>query len=251
MWNNLFLSKYWRQASALTARRDPRQTTKQTTRQAAKRADSPTLSLVFALLCVSASLFTTGCAMQRLGVYSIQMQDVARLPQNEIQQFMFATQEQPDGTTNYIFEDAQIHIKGNLTNTRFDFTLTNLGDDPLIIHWDDAMYINQFGDSLKVIHNGVDYAQRFAFQDYSVVHSGESLMDFLLPADNVLEDPTNFTLWKVNYLFYDKKENIGQHVHVVLPVECAGQTFAYTFSFVIGDWTNERSGNGIFHWLSK
>ena len=142
----------------------------------------------------------------------------------------------PDGTTEYIYEDLSIRIDLVLTNTRFAFKLMNLMPDTLLIDWEKAMYINQRNDTLRVIHNGVDLAQRAMLQDTTFLAPGALLDDFLLPVDNVIDDPTNFSLWKINYLFYEKKENIGQKVSVMLPLETKEGEKRYHFFFVIDNW---------------
>ncbi len=176
------------------------------------------------------------CGTPGLGVYSILMEDVHCVPESDTKNLMFSTRGLPDGTTEYTYEDMYIRIGLALTNTRFDFKLENLMPDTLFIDWEKAVYINQEGDTLRVIHNAVDLARRDMPQDTTFLPSGALLEDFLLPVENVIDDPTNFTLWKINYLFYEKKENIGQKVSVMLPLETKEGEKRYHFFFVIDNW---------------
>lgn len=176
------------------------------------------------------------CGTPGLGIYSILMEDVHCVPEYDTKNLMFSTKGLPDGTTEYTYEDLSIRIGLVLTNTRFAFKLKNLTSDTLCIDWEKAAYINQHGDTLRVIHNGVDLAQRTMPQDSTFLAPGALLEDFLLPVDNVIDDPTNFSLWKINYLFYDKKENIGQKVSVILPLETKEEAKRYHFFFVIDNW---------------
>ncbi len=176
------------------------------------------------------------CRTPGLGNYSIQMENVLCVPESETKNLMFSTRGLPDGTTEYTYEDLSIRIDLVLTNTRFAFKLLNLMPDTLLIDWEKAMYINQRNDTLRVIHNGVDLAQRAMLQDTTFLAPGALLDDFLLPVDNVIDDPTNFSLWKINYLFYEKKENIGQKVSVMLPLETKEGEKRYHFFFVIDNW---------------
>ena len=52
----------------------------------------------------------------------------------------------------------------------------------------------------------------------------------------VIDDPNNFSLWKINYLFYDKRDNVGQKVSVMLPLGTKAGEKRYHFFFVIDNW---------------
>jgi len=149
---------------------------------------------------------------------------------------MFSTAGQPDGTTQYIYEDPSIRITWKLTNTRFGFLLENLTADTLTIDWEHASYINQDQDTLRVIHDGIDFSEKEAVQQVTAVPPLGSLEDFLLPASNIYYDPDNFTLWRINYLFYHRKGNIGQNVSVELPITLEETSYRYRFRFMIEDW---------------
>ena len=183
-----------------------------------------------------ALLAFVSCGTPRLGIYSIQMEDVLCVQESETKNLMFSTRGLPDGTTEYTYQDMSIQIDLVLTNTRFAFKLKNLLPDTLYVDWEKAKYINQHGDTLRVIHNGVDLAQRALPQDTTFLAPGSLLEDFLLPVDNVIDDPTNFSLWKINYLFYDKRDNVGQKVSVMLPLGTKAGEKRYHFFFVIDNW---------------
>lgn len=149
---------------------------------------------------------------------------------------MFTTGTWSDGSTYYLYEDPLLHLDGRLTNTRFSFTLTNRHTDSLRIHWADAFYIDQHGDSLRVIHNGVDFASRFGPQAPGVLAPGAKQEDFLLPVTNIKDEATNYSLWKILYLFYDKEQNVGQKVSFLLPVSYGNVERNYRFFFTINAW---------------
>jgi hypothetical protein len=192
-----------------------------------------TLKLKGALL---ALLAFVSCGTPRLGIYSIHMEDVFCVPESENKNLMFSTRGLADGTTEYTYQDSFIQIGLVLTNTRFAFKMKNLLPDTLFVDWEKAKYINQHGDTLRVIHNGVDLAQRTRPQDTTFLAPGTLLEDFLLPVDNIIDEPTNFSLWKINYLFYEKRDNVGQKVSVILPLETKEGEKRYHFLFVIDNW---------------
>lgn len=180
--------------------------------------------------------FMTGCGGPRIGIYTIRLQDVESDPLSPTRDMMFSTAGQPDGTTQYIYEDPSVRITWKLTNTRFGFFLENLSADTLTIDWERASYINQDLDTLRVIHDGIDFAARDSVQKVTAIPPDGALEDFLLPASNIYYDPDNFTLWRINYLFYHRKGNIGQNVSVELPMTIEGISYKYRFRFTIEDW---------------
>lgn len=191
---------------------------------------------VYIALGVCFLLFITGCGGPRIGIYTIRLQDVETTPAAPTRDMMFSTAGQSDGTTQYIYEDPSVRITWKLTNTRFGFLLENLAADTLTIDWEHASYINQVQDTLRVIHDGVDFSEKDFVQQVTAIPPYGSLEDFLLPASNIFYDPDNFTLWRINYLFYHRKGNIGQNVSVELPMTIGGISYRYRFRFMIEDW---------------
>jgi hypothetical protein len=187
-------------------------------------------------ICVCCLLFMTGCGGPRIGIYTIRLQEVETNPVAPIRDMMFSTAGQPDGTTQYIYEDPSVRITWKLTNTRFGFLLDNLTADTLTVDWEHASYINQNQDTLRVIHDGIDFSMKDTVQQVTAVPPFGSLEDFLLPTSNIYYDPDNFTLWRINYLFYHRKGNIGQNVSVELPMTIEGTSYRYRFRFTIEDW---------------
>lgn len=214
-------------------------------------------------MCRVAALFVTGafitwafgsCAMQRLGTYTVVMDNVDFTPAAATaQEIMFSTGTWQDGSTYYRYKDPLLQLDGRLTNTRFAFTLKNNSADTLHIDWASAFYIDQHGDSLRVIHDSIDFATRYAPQPPTAVAPGTQREDFMLPIANIQDDPTNYSLWKILYLFYDKEQNIGQKVAFVLPVIYRDTTRDYHFYFTVDTWipseqksiklTGDRSGS--------
>lgn len=192
--------------------------------------------IVYLMVIIPASLLVCMCGGPRLGFYTIRLYDAVTIPPAETRDMMFSTSEQPDGTTLYIYEDSSVRFTWKLTDTRFGFILENLTADTLFVHWEEAAYINQNGDTLRTIHDGIDFFQKDSLQKTTVIKPLGSLDDFLLPAQNIHYDPDNFTLWRINYLFYDRKGNIGQRVAVELPMDINRRSCRYRFNFMIDDW---------------
>lgn len=189
--------------------------------------------IAFGVCCL---LLMTGCGGPRIGVYTISLQDVETSPLAPTRDMMFSTAGQPDGTTQYIYEDPSVRITWKMTNTRFGFLLENLTADTLTVDWEQASYINQDRDTLRVIHDGIDFSVKDSVQQITVVPPLGSLEDFLLPSSNIYYDPDNFTLWRINYLFFNRKGNVGQNVAVELPMTIGGISYRYRFRFMIEDW---------------
>lgn len=192
----------------------------------------------------------TGCAAGKVGVYSIQMQDVERTPIDGTHEVMFSTAGLASGGTAYIFEDPVLYIRWQISNTQFSFTLKNKSRVPMTIHWDDAYYINPQGDTLRVIHDGIDFARKDSLQGPTILAIGAFLDDFLIPAQHISEDVQNFSSWKINHLFYDKRNSVGDKVSIMLPVEpLCKEPYYYTFRFLVNNWSNKENRKSLLDWL--
>ena len=188
------------------------------------------------VLAVVLGILVVACGSPRLGVYKVRLQDVVSLPLPSVRDMMFSTAEQPDGSTCYIYETPFLKTTWKLSNTRFGLLLENKTADSLVVFWEEAAYVNQHMDTLRVIHDGIDFFEKDQEQLPTVLVPFGKVTDFLIPVDNIHYDPDNFTLWSINHLFYEGKRDIGQRVIVVLPMEIQGERIEYRFIFLVEDW---------------
>ncbi len=193
-------------------------------------------TVVLVVFVIVLGVLMVACGSLRVGIYKVRLQDVACDPPAPFSDMMFSTAEQPDGTTWYTYENAYLKVTWELTNTRFGLVLQNKTTDSLVVFWEEAAYINQNNDTLRVIHDGIDFFEKDRQQLPTVLKPLESVSDFLIPEANIHYDPDNFTLWRINHLFYEGKKDIGLKVFIELPLGIMGTDTKYRFIFLVEDW---------------
>lgn len=147
---------------------------------------------------------------------------------------------QTDGKGCY--EDDNISISWAVSASEFIFTIKNKNTFSIKIPWDDAVYVDFYGNSNRVIHNGVKYADRNAEQPTSVVPRNATLSDMLIPSDNI--SFSSFAkIWVTRPLMADfacpeqmeDSQVIGKRVQIIFPILIKDIVNEYTFTFELKD----------------
>jgi len=202
-------------------------------------------------------IFLFGCtpAVKHYLLYDIHLEDVER-PAEAIEQFkeqtISATGE--EGYT-HLFEDDLTKVLWLPDPEEFRFLLENKTDDSIRIIWNEAAYVNEKGESFRVIHAGIKYIDRDRPQLPSVVQAKEMIKDFVYPADYIslerdtwAERPMISLGWMEKPLLpYVQKggdpqeflnsaqSHLGKTLQVILPIQFEGVTYNYVFTFKIKD----------------
>jgi len=152
--------------------------------------------------------------------------------------------------TDKTFDDGKINVFFSIGSKDVNFTLRNLTADPMKINWDEASLII-YGQSKRVMHNGVKFIDRSAPQAPTVIPGNSSIDDLVLPTDNVYYREGYYSTyssspggWEQHDLFLsrdgnkeDTKQLIlnskGQTFKFFLPIEQNGQKINYTFEFEV------------------
>lgn len=83
------------------------------------------------------------------------------------------------------YEDECISMVWTDAGSRLNFELKNRTEADMVLHWDSVRYVDYNGSSSPVIHHGIRYCDKGELMGDAVVRSGESLLDMVLPAQNV------------------------------------------------------------------
>lgn len=150
-----------------------------------------------------------------------------------------------EGQSKYQYEDDFIKINWYVGNKQFYFDLTNKSGYSMKIPWDDITYVNEKGQTMRVMHSGVKYVDRNASQPASVLPKNASLSDILLPTDNVYFVSGQYGGWREKSLFpnYQDQESanaspvLGKTVRVVFPILIQDVTNEYIFEFSVDNVT--------------
>ena len=190
-----------------------------------------------------------GCATMNTVRYDIVLSTVDR-PENAKVRYgeqRIGTLQQED-TTKYSFEDDLIKIVWMATPEELAFELTNKTNHSIKIIWDKAVYIDEKGDSERVTHSGVKYADRNNPQPPTTVAKDATVSDLVLPAENVEYEGGPYGGWRIKPLFptfstsgtpedllAKAKKYVGKSVQVLLPLEVEETVNGYLFVFKVND----------------
>jgi hypothetical protein len=139
---------------------------------------------------VGCGLLAAGCATTGLGgrtvtaTYSFALVQIDR-PEATKERYGAVVTIKPEPDNKYVYEDGLFSGLFFVTASRINFTITNKTDHSIKIIWDEAAFIDLDGQSGRVAHEGVKYADRNASQPPSVIPGGRSLTDFVLPTGRV------------------------------------------------------------------
>ena len=139
--------------------------------------------------------------------------------------------------TKYTYEDEMVSFTWYVSKSQFNFWLKNKTNHSIRIPWDDIVFINPGGRSMRVIHSGIRYIDRNKEQAPSIVAKNSVLDDILVPADYIyyLDDGgSGLGGWKVHDVFHNY-EQIGAEASIVFPVVIENVTNEYTFRFQVKD----------------
>ena len=176
----------------------------------------------------------------------------------------------PEPENKYFYEDGLFSGIFYVTQSRINFAFTNKTDHSIKIIWDEAAFIDLDGQSGRVSHEGVKYADRNASQPPSVIPAHGTLTDFVLPTDRVyyregyysqyLSIPSG---WEevgivlpglrrvpgsdstaVETFRAEVQKNTGKRFGLLLPLEIEGVLNEYTFWFEVQN-ASVDTGSGL------
>ena len=139
--------------------------------------------------------------------------------------------------TKYSYEDEMVSFVWYVSKSQFNFMLKNKTNHSIRVPWDDIVFINPGGRSMRVIHSGVRFVDRNKEQAPSVVAKNSVLEDVLIPADYIYyvdDGGSGFGGWKNHDVFHNY-EQIGASASIVFPVIIENVTNEYTFRFQVKD----------------
>ena len=151
-----------------------------------------------------------------------------------------------EGVVKYLFEDDLIKTIWLVTPYGISFDLHNKSDHSVKIIWDEAVYVDNSGRSMRVMHSGVKYAERNNPQLPTVIVRKGMVKDSIHPTDYVFFVEGKNGGWSEGLLFGPissklsreleaAKEHVGKSIQVLLPIEIEGIVNEYIFRFKIND----------------
>ena len=142
------------------------------------------------------------------------------------------------------YQDSLIMIKWEYSTTSLGFTLQNLSNKTIKVIWEEASYIDEKGQSNRVMHNGVKYIDRSQSQPPTTIIRGSTISDMIVPVDKVGYASGQYGGWYTRPIFetnaWSASETLkmydalrGKTVSVLLPIVYEGRTREFIFNFLI------------------
>jgi hypothetical protein len=131
----------------------------------------------------------------------------------------------------YRFSDSLFDAVFFITEYQVEFALKNKTGRPVKVLWEKSAYVNPRGDRKRVIHRGIGYAQKSVMQSPTIVASGETISEILLPSEHVNVYLYGSGGWSLYPLL--SRNDAGKNVSVVLALEIGGVVNEYVFTMKI------------------
>jgi hypothetical protein len=88
-----------------------------------------------------------------------------------------------EGIQKFYFEDEMVRIKWRPAPNDIVFVVHNKADNPVMIVWDEGKFIDEKGETHKLLHSGIGYEDRNDFHPPTIIYAKNTLEDFVYPAD--------------------------------------------------------------------
>lgn len=144
------------------------------------------------------------------------------------------------------YSDEYIDISLSFDDNEIGLTLGNNTGSSMKVLWDDAAFIDQFGNAHRIIHLGTKLADRDKAQVPSVIPKGAKITDSILPADCVewsvstsryVASDWKFTPFSQMYCYATKIEaetasKKASPIRLMLTMESGDGRLEYVFTFM-------------------
>jgi hypothetical protein len=146
-----------------------------------------------------------------------------------------------DTVRNYQFEDGLVRVEWAVTGQLAFFTLVNKTKFGIQIPWERAAMVLPNGQSSAVMHEGVRYEACQESKPPTVVVSGSSIVESMIPCRSLFQDYRG--AWELSYMFpiHTERGSIklaelnardrGKTIKILLPIVIEGVTNEYAFTF--------------------
>ena len=206
------------------------------------------LFLMLLLLC--------GCTIFLKGIneidYSLTLVEVAR-PKETKERWGETEKVGLSEENKYHYEDQLVDSYFLVLQDRIAFDIENKTGHSIMLLWNEAAFIDVDGDASRLMHSGVKYVDRNAYQIPSVIPAGGKISDVALPVDRVFyvarkwkhlgliepdfEISPKGLLPMSDSLKTEAADRLGTRIGLLLPLEIQGTVNEYTFWFEIADFS--------------
>lgn len=156
---------------------------------------------------------------------------------------------EPIGTKSFELNTSNLRVAytPDIAESGNSFEFVNKSNKPIKIIWDESSFVHPGGDSEKVFHSGVKLKNRSGSQPPSIIPPGAKLTDVVIPASKV--EFKDYGAYGARWEYAPLCGTKGTTSHRLDDASCIGKTFAYFFTYQVGE--KKKTVNLKFKYVSK
>ena len=185
-----------------------------------------------------------GCLTIPVAYYDVGLMEVERPADVKTRYGEYTVKKvEEEGEQKFYYSDEMVDIAWYSSGKGIGFELKNKTEHSIKIIWDEAAFVDHEGQSERILHSGVKYADSGNPQPPSVVVRGGSISQVVYPADKIHYAGSTLG-WQHDPLFptksatkkgiqKDANEYIGVRVQILLPLKIEDVVNEYLFTFEV------------------
>lgn len=181
------------------------------------------------------------------GFYTAKLVKVEK-PSDSSDRYSIPTVVQEDGVEKYSFNDSIVSVIMSFNDLiGFTFNLKNVSATSIKVVWNETVYVDVFGNTSKLMHNGIKYAEREGDQPSTTILRNAQITDNLFPTDKVYL-PSIREGWqkaKLSPKYPPLNSDILGEMRVMIPIQIKDVVNEYTFVFELQYHFNDMSDVNI------
>lgn len=143
----------------------------------------------------------------------------------------------------YSYEDELTQSMWFVDESGWEVTFTNKGDKPIMIDWDEVMYMDIDKMAHRILSKNTKIADKEEPQTPSIIARRGTLNETLFPADSFYQSATGLTnkrpIFPIEYV--EAQRYKGKTFTLIIPLTVEGYSAQYEFVFTIKDVKQELS----------
>ena len=135
-----------------------------------------------------------------------------------------------------VYSDSLIDARFDFEEKELGFGITNKTNKTIKIIWDETLFIVD-GNSSKVMHEGIKFANRNEYMPPSVIPTSNTLADVIIPTNNVYYKEGYYSQYGSTPPSWEKEPLLpstlskDSKIQVYMPMIINGETKEYNFTF--------------------
>ncbi len=135
----------------------------------------------------------------------------------------------------FSFADKIVSVIIQAGYTSFNFIIKNISDNSIKILWNEASYVGTDGFTSQIMHSGIKYFDKEKLQTPTIIISGASLSDGVIPINNATWSDVEKRWIESPLINYGNSSDLdGKTMKLMIPIQIVnGIVNEYIFTFRI------------------